>query len=166
MDVSAILKQAGFEKEKSSVGDKPIYVGTYKASLYEVAFMKDNGYGESVYAQFKIIETIEGIPSNSRFPEFNGYFSLAPEKISSKRNGLAKLINGLFSVGVDVDTTHLMESLSNLKGTEVYISGYKQEPRKQVDGVWMEDPDGDVKQAFTFLTQKNAEKKASKSTPF
>ena len=167
MDVSAILKQAGFEKEKSSLGDKPIYVGTYKCSFYDVALMEDKGYGPSVYAQFKIIEALEGVNSNSKFPEFKGYFNLSPEKIANKRNGLAKLINGFFSVGIEVDSTNLIDSLINLKGTEVYISGYKQEPRKQVDGVWQDDPEGEVKQAFSFLTEKNAKKRAEKTaTPF
>jgi hypothetical protein len=163
MDVSELLKTAGFEKEKSTIGDKPILKGTYKASLFDFAFMDDKGYGASVYAQFKITEVLEGTPSNSKFPEFKAYFNLSPDKIASKRNGLAKLINGFFSVGVDVDTTKLEESLEALKGTEVYISAYKQKARKQVDGAWVDDAEGDDKQAFTFLTEKNALKAKEKA---
>lgn len=159
MNVTEALKAAGFKPEKSTAGDKPIFVGTYKATLFDVAKMEDKGYGESIYAQFKIQETLEGRSSASQFPEFKDYYSLAPDKIASKRKGLAKLINGLFSVGVEVDTNNLVESLTNLKGTAVFISGYAQEPRKQVDGQWVDDPDGDTKQGFTFLTEKNAMKR-------
>lgn len=167
MNVTEALKAAGFTPEKSSIGDRLILVGTYKAAFYDCALMEDKGYGQSVYAQFKVTETLEGISSTSKFPEFKAYYSLAPEKIASKRKGLAKLINGFFSIGVEVNTDNLMDSLSALKGTELFISGYKEEPRKQVDGVWQDDPDGDIKQGFTFLTQKNAEKKVQKAgSPF
>ena len=167
MDVTKILEEAGFKPEKSTVGDRQILVGTYKAALYEVVKMEDKGYGESIYAQFKVQETLEGVSSTSKFPEFKAYFNLAPDKIASKRRGLAKLINGLFSVGAEVDTTDVLNSLVSLKGTTVYIAGYKEEPRKQVDANWIEDPDGETRQGFTFLTEKNANKRVQKAgVPF
>ena len=160
MNVSEALKAAGFTPEKSTAGDKPIFIGTYKATLFDVAEMADKGYGASIYAQFKIQETLEGRESKSQFPEFKEYFSIAPDKIASKKKGLAKLINGFFSVGIDVDTTNLMESLTALKGSAVFISGFAKEPRKQNEaGEWVENPDGETKQGFAFLTEKNAMKR-------
>lgn len=171
MNVTDALKNAGYEVEKSTVGDKPIFAGTYKATLFDVALMEDKGYGQSIYAQFKVQETLEGISSHSKFPEFKGYFSLAPESIASKRKGLAKLLNGLFSVGVEVDASDVVQSLISLKGTVVFLSGFAKEPRKNIGTKevpnWVDDPDGEVKQDFAFLTEKNAMKRIkSAAAPF
>lgn len=166
------LKAAGFKAEKSTIGDKLIYEGVYKASLFDVKQAEDKGYGTSIYAAFKIQETLAGTNSNSQYPEFKDYFSTAPDKIASKRKGLAKLINGLFSVGVEINTTDdasLLADLEARKGTVVFIKGYKQEPRRknEATGQWEENPDGDVKQGFTFMTEKNALKEVKKQdAPF
>lgn len=162
MNVTESLKAAGWKPEKSTVGDKFIFTGVYKATLFDVAAMEDKGYGPSIYAQFKIQEVLSGDESFSKFPEFKGYFNTAPDKISNKRSGLVKLLNGLFSVGVEVKTDDVLASLTEAKGTMVYISAYKQEPRKQVDGEWIDDPEGEVKQAFAFMTEAAAQKRAAK----
>lgn len=165
MNVSEALKSAGYKPEKSSVGDKFIFNGIYRASLFDVAAMEDKGYGPSVYAQFKIQETLAGDESRSQYPEFKGYFNTAPDKIANKRSGLVKLLNGLFSAGTDVnvEVENIIEELEKHKGAEVFISAYTQEPRKQVNGEWIDDPDGENKQAFAFMTKANAEKKAAKA---
>jgi len=163
MNVTESLKAAGWKAEKSTVGDKFILTGIYKATLFDVAAMEDKGFGPSIYAQFKIQETLSGDESYSKFPEFKGYFNTAPDKIANKRNGLAKLLNGLFSAGHEVKTDDVVASLTALKGTEVWISAYKQEPRKQVDGEWIDDPEGEIKQGWAFLTPENAAKKSKKA---
>lgn len=162
VDVSALLKEAGFKPEVSTAGDKPILEGVYKATLVEIAKMEDKGYGESIYAQFKISETLFGRESSSQYPEFKDYYSLAADKIASKRNGLAKLINGLFSIGIEVDTTNVVESLNNAKGAEVFITAYAKPTMKQEDDEWVVDDSKPKKQAFTFMTEKNALKEAEK----
>lgn len=164
MNVTEALKAAGYKPEKSTVGDRFIFRGVYRASFFDIARMEDRGYGESAYAQFKIQETMAGDESNSQYPEFKGYFNIDPEKIGNKRNGLVKLLNGLFSAGTEVNTNvdDIFEELAKHKGATVYISAYGQEPRKQVDGEWVDDPDGEIKQAFAFMTEKNAIKKAEK----
>lgn len=159
------LKKAGFKAERSTIGAKPILEGVYRATLVEVAKMEDKGYGESIYAQFKVAEVLAGRESNSQFPEFKAYYSVAPDKIASKRNGLAKLINGLFSVGCEVSgetDEALMASLEAAKGTVCYVKGYKEQPRKKEGDAWVEDTEKDSRQGFTFMTEKNAEKEAIK----
>jgi hypothetical protein len=166
MGITDILKQAGYKPEKSTVGDKPIMKGVFKCLFVDWAREEDKGYGEQVSGQFKIIETLAGSDSRSTFPEFRGYYKTSVEAISSKRNGLAKLLNGFFSVGKNVDTSSdeaLADSLNDLKGSaEVYIKGYDEKPRKKEGDAWVDDPDGALRQGFTFLTEKNALKEAEK----
>lgn len=165
MGIADALKD--YVPEKSTVGEKPTLKGVYKVSLFDVAYMEDKGYGESIYAQFKVVETINGDVSNAKFPEFKGYFNCAPDKVNNKNNGLKKLLDGLFSVGVDVDRSSdeaLMASLQNAKGTTMYINAWRgKKQKKQEDGSWVADEDGGNVQKFAFMTQKLAEGKASKS---
>ena len=170
MGIADALKD--YVPEKSTVGEKPTLKGVYKVSLFDVAYMEDKGYGESIYAQFKVVETISGDQSNAKFPEFKGYFNCAPDKVNNKSNGLGKLLNGLFSVGVEVDKSSdeaLMNSLTALKGTTMYINAWKGKKQKKADdGTWSEDPDGGNVQKFSFMTEKLALGKAKKteSLPF
>lgn len=166
MGVSDILKQAGFKAEKSTVGDKPILKGVYKAMFVDGKLNEPNDYGQSYTAKFKIVEKLSGMDSRSAFPEFVGFFAVDDKNASSPRRGIAKLINGFFSVGKTVDTSSddaLYTSLDNLKGSaEVYITGYKKRAMKQEGGQWVENADADPKQDFAFLTEKNAMKEAEK----
>ncbi len=162
MGIIDTLKAAGFTPEKSEVGGRRILEGTYKASFYDWAEMEDKGFGTSLYAQFKITETLAGADSNSQFPEFKDYYKTSPDNINSKRNGLAKFLNGFFSIGIDIDRSNdeaFATALNNAKGSVLYISAYKGKPVKLVDGSWVDNPDGEAKQKFTFLTEKNAMKK-------
>lgn len=170
MNVTEALKASGFKPEKSTVGDKFIFKGVYRCSFFDVAEQEDKGYGPSIYAQFKIQETLAGDEAspNSKYPEFKGYFNTAPEKIANKRNGLAKLINGLFSAGHEVNTDDVIASLTALKGVDdIFISAYKEKPRKNVGSEsapeWVDDDEADLKQGWAFMTKKNAEKKAAKT---
>lgn len=170
MGITDALKD--YVPEKSTVGEKPTLKGVYKVSLYDVAFMEDKGYGESIYAQFKIDEdgVIAGDKTYSKFPEFKAYFNCSADG-ANKKNGLKKLLDGLFSVGVDVDKSSddaLMASLTSLKGTTMYINAWKgKKQRKKEDGTWEAEPDGGSVQKFVFMTEKNALAKAKKSeVPF
>lgn len=170
MGIADALK--GFVPQKSTEGERPTLKGVYKASLFDVAYMPDKGYGESIYAQFKVMETISGDVSNAKFPEFKGYFNCAPDKINNKVNGLGKLINGLFSVGVEVDMTSdeaLMRDLTSAKGTVMFINAWKGKKQKKDEaGNWAEDPEGGSVQKFVFMTEKNAlgKKSAKSDLPF
>jgi hypothetical protein len=167
MGISDLLKQAGYTPEKSTIGDKPIMKGIYKAMFVDWKVQEDKGYGESIRADFKITEKLSGSDSHSQFPEFVGFFNTSAEKINSKKNGLAKLLNGFFSVGINVDSSTdeaLASSLNEKKGSaEVYIKGYKKDPKmKDSEGNWVDNPDGSPKQDFCFLTFSNAKKEAEK----
>lgn len=171
MSITEALKNAGYVAEKSTAGGKRILTGIYKCAFVSFKPQEDKGYGESIRADFKIEEKLSGDEPYSQFPEFVGFFSTHPDKIASKRNGLAKLLDGLFSVGIDVDKSSdekLSESLNNAINASVYISAYIQKPQKKDGDKWVENPDADPKQGFTFMTQKNAEKEAKKkeSAPF
>lgn len=167
MGISDVLKQAGYTPEKSTAGDKPVLKGIYKAMFVDFKNEPDGKFGPQIMAKFQITEKLSGMDSRSTFPQFTGYYKTDEKNASSKRGGIAKLLNGFFSVGVNVDTSSdeaLIESLTSLKGSaEVYISAYKKSPRKRNEqGEWVDNPDGDVKQDFTFMTQKNAEREAAK----
>lgn len=160
--VSELLQQAGYKKEKSTSGEKPILEGIYKATLVEVAKIEDKGYGEAIYAQFKINEVLHGMQSKSQYPEFKDYYSLAPDKIASKRSGLAKLLNGLFSVGIEADP----DKLEDQKGAEVFIAAYKQKKMSKNDDGSFAELEGEYKQGYTFMTEANAVKEAKKKGGF
>lgn len=171
MGIADALKD--YVPEKSTVGEKPVLKGVYKVSLFDVAYMEDKGYGESIYAQFKIDDdgVIAGDKTYSKFPEFKGYFNCSADKVNNKNNGLKKLLDGLFSVGVDVDKSSdeaLMANLASLKGTTMYINAWRGKKQKKADdGTWAEDPEGGSVQKFVFMTEKNALAKAKKSeVPF
>lgn len=166
MGVSDILKSAGFKQEKSTEGDKPVLKGVYKVLFVEGKLGEANQYGHSYIAKFKVIETLAGKESKSAFPEFAGFYDIA-EKAADKKKGIAKLLNGFFSVGINVDSStdeKLYESLDSLKGSaEVYVKAFEKKPRKQdAEGNWVDNPEGVIKQDFSFMTAVNAEKEAVK----
>lgn len=168
MGVSDILKGAGFKAEKSTEGDKPVLKGVYKALFVEGKLAEPNQYGHSYVAKFKIVETLSGKESKSGFPEFAGFYDVA-DKAADKKKGIAKLLNGFFSVGINVDSSTdeaLYESLDSLKGSaEVYVKAFEKKPRKQdEEGNWVDNPDGVIKQDFSFMTALNATKEAEKQS--
>ena len=173
MGIADALKD--YVPEKSTVGEKPTLKGVYKVSLFDVAYMEDKGYGESIYAQFKVTDdgVIAGDKTYSKFPEFKGYFNCSADKVNNKNNGLKKLLDGLFSVGVDVDKSSdeaLLASLQSLKGTTMYINAWKGKKQKKDETSatgWSEDEGAAPVQKFAFMTEANAVKKAKQSeVPF
>ncbi len=169
MGISDILKQGGFKQEKSTVGDKPILKGVYKAMFVEGKLNELNQYGQSYTAKFKVTEKLSGMDSFSQFPEFVGFFAVDEANALSAKKGIKKLLNGFFSVGINIDSSTdeaLYSSLDAQKGSAiVYITGYKKSPKKKDEsGNWVANPDADDKQDFAFMTEKNAVKEASKQT--
>jgi len=167
MGITDILKQAGFKPEKSTVGDRPILKGIYKAMFVEGKLNDKNQYGQSYTAKFKVVETLAGNDSRSSFPEFVGFFAVDEANALSAKKGIKKLLNGFCSVGININTSSdeaLYESLDAQKGSaEVYVSGYKKKAMKQDEGGnWVENPDAEVRQDFAFLTEANAVKEAEK----
>lgn len=165
MSITGALKSAGYQPEKSTAGDKPILEGVYKCLFVDYKNDPEGKFGPQLGASFKIAERMAGTESHSTFPEFQGYYKTDAESAGSKRNGLAKLLNGFFSVGLKVDTTSdetLIDSLNGLKGSaEVYIKAYKQ-AKMEKQGEEYVEVEGEFKQAFTFMTEKNAQKEAEK----
>lgn len=167
MSITGALKAGGFKPEVSTAGDKPIFEGVYKAMFTEWKDEPEGKFGPQLMAAFKITETLAGRDSSSAFPEFRDYYKTDEEGATSKRNGIAKLVNGFFSVGKNIDQSSdeaFFESLNGLVGTaEVYIKGYKKQPMKQEGDEWTEDTSKSPRQAFTFMTEKNALKEADKA---
>lgn len=170
MSITGALNKAGYKQEVSTAGDKPILTGVYKAMFVDFKNDPNGQYGAQLSAQFKIVERLAGRESKSTFPEFTGYYKTDEKYSASKRNGIAKLLNGFFSVGIQINTSSdeaLMESLNSQKGVaEVYIKGYSKKAQKNTGTkeapVWEEDDTKAPKQDFTFMTKVNAEKEAKK----
>lgn len=166
MSITGSLKQGGFKPEVSTAGDKPILDGVYKAMFVDYKNDPEAQYGPQLMSAFKVTETLAGRDSRSTFPEFKDYYKTDEESAISKRNGVAKLVNGFFSVGLNVDQSSdeaFFASLDCLKGSaEVYIKGYSKKPQKKEGDTWVEDSSKSPRQAFTFMTEKNAIKEANK----
>ena len=164
MGITDALKD--YVPEKSTVGEKPTLKGVYKVFLFDVAYMEDKGYGESIYCQFKIADdgVIAGDKTYSKFPEFKEYYN---------EKKMKKLLDGLFSVGIDVDKSSdeaLLANLQSLKGTTMYINAWKGKKQKKDESSatgWSTDEEGGMVQKFAFMTEKNAVKKAkAEAAPF
>lgn len=170
MSIVDSLKSAGYVPEKSTVGDKQILEGVYKCMFVDYKNEPEGKFGPQIMAKFQIVEKLSGKDSWSSFPQFTDYYKTDDANVNSKRNGLAKLLNGFFSMGLNIDQSSdeaLMSSLESLKGTaEVYIKGYVKEPMKNVgtkeSPEWVKNEEGENRQAFSFMTLKNAEKEAAK----
>lgn len=166
MGVTDILKSAGYVPEKSTVGDRPILKGVYKVMFVDGKKEEPNQYGQSYSAAFKVVERLAGTDSRSSFPEFKGFFGIDEANASSAKKGIKKLINGFFSVGIQLDLSSdesLYTSLDAKKGSaELYVTGYKKRAMKQVDGEWVENTEAEARQDFAFMTKVNAEKEAAK----
>ena len=166
MSITSALKGAGYVPEKSTAGDKPILKGVYKCLFVDFKNEPDGKFGPQMMAKFQIVEKLSGMDSRSTFPQFTAYYKTDDESSASKRNGIAKLLNGFYSVGKSIDTSSdetLLAALEEMKGScEVFISAFKKSPRKEVDGQWVDNPDGEAKQDFSFMTEKNAKKEAEK----
>lgn len=170
MSISEALKNAGYKPEKSTAGDKPILKGVYRCQMVEWKNDPEGKFGPQVSAAFKIVEKLAGDDSRSTFPEFKGYYKADEKSASSKRNGVAKLLNGFFSVGANVDSSSdeaFASSMDKLVGTaEVFIKGYVKEPQKNIGTdeapEWVKNEEASPKQDFTFFTEANAKKEAAK----
>jgi len=166
MNIIDRLKAAGYTPELSKSGEMPIFEGTYKATLIEISSIPDNGYGESILAKFQATECLEG-DEYGLGKKFSDFYSTSDENISNNRKGLAKLLNGLFSVGIEVDGT--VESLERQLGSaEVFINAYKKQKmqKDESSATGWSKIEGEFKQAFTFMTEKNALKESKKQLPF
>ena len=170
MGVTDVLKQAGFKPEKSTVGDKPILKGIYKVMFVDGEVGKENEYGQSYIAKFKITEKLSGNDSRSTFPEFVGFFGIDEATAMNPKKGIKKLINGFCSVGININVESdeaMYEAFNSQKGSaELFVSGYKKRAVKNIgtkeNPEWVENPDADAKQDFAFMTEKNAKKEADK----
>lgn len=165
MSITEALKGAGYKQEVSTIGDKPILEGVYKCLFVDFKDEPEGKFGPQLMGEFKIAEKLSGTDSRSTFSEFRDYYKTDAEGAGSKSSGIAKLLNGFFSVGLKVDTSSdeaMLGSLSALKGTaEVYIKAYKKQKMRK-EGDEFVEVEGEYKQGFTFMTLKNAEKEAAK----
>ena len=156
MSYKEVLESLGYKKEVSTAGDIPIYEGIFKATLVDAREMEDKGYGTSIWCQFHLNESLAGndYAVGSKISEF---YNTSPDKIASKINGLGKLLNGLFSVGIDANP----DDLESMKASEVFLNLYKKKKMKK-EGDGFVEVEGEFKQGISFLTEKNALKKAER----
>lgn len=169
MSITSALKDAGFVPEKSTVGDKIILTGIYKCLFVDYKNEPDGKFGPQLMAKFQITERLSGSDSHSTFPQFTDYYKTDAENVGNKRKGLGKLIDGFLSIGKVVDQSSdeaMFTSLDSLKGSaEVFLKASVREPVKEEpkgSGNWVANPDGEDKQQFSFLTEKNALKLSTK----
>lgn len=177
MGFTDVMKQAGYEPKASTVGDKTVYTGIYKMLMVGAEDKRDakwdNGDpNSSVVGKFKIVERLAGDePYKSDYPEVTGYYSTSEKDATNRKKGIAKLLDGLASVGVaasGADDDSTVEKLKSLVGSaEVYMklspdwknvkddAGNWSKKKKDEDGV-----DVAPFQAHSFLTEANAKKLA------
>ena len=177
MSFTKAMKESGYEPKASTAGDKTIYNGVYKLILSEFKNEPDGKWDDGqpkpqVVAGFKITERIAGSDVyKSDYPDVKGYYSTSDELASNRKKGIAKLIDGFMSVGINVNGATDEETIQNIQAQiavgEVYMNLFPDWRNVKDDaGNWSKkkkDEDGiDVApfQNHNFLTLKNAEKKA------
>lgn len=177
MSFTKAMKEAGYEPKASTSGDKVVYNGIYKLMLTEFKNEPDGKWDDGqpkpqVVAGFKVSERMSGTDVfKSDYPDVKGYYATDEKNASNRKKGIAKLIDGFMSVGVNVNGKDDAETLANITAqigaTEVYMklfpdwrnvkdeSGNWSKKKKDEDGI-----DLPAFQGHSFLTQKNAEKLA------
>lgn len=177
MSFTNAMKEAGYEPKASTAGDKTIYNGIYKLMLTEFKNEPDGKWDDGtpkpqVVAGFKVTERLAGSDVyKSDYPDVKGYYSTDDKTAANRKKGIAKLIDGFMSVGINVNGKDDEETISNIQSKiavgEVYMKLFPDWRNvKDEDGNWSKkkkDDDGiDIApfQNHSFLTQKNAEKMA------
>ena len=177
MSFTKAMKDAGYEPKASTAGDKNIYNGIYKAMLTEFKNEPDGKWDDGqpkpqVVAGFKVTETLAGSDIyKSDYPDAKGYYATDEKNAANRKKGIAKLIDGFMSVGINVNGKDDDETLAKLTAQiavgEVYLKLFPDWRNvKDEGGNWSKkkkDEDGIDLPAFqghSFLTQKNAEKMA------
>lgn len=177
MSFTKAMQDAGYEPKASTAGDKVIYNGVYKLMLTEFKDEPDSKWDDGtpkpqVVAGFKVTERLAGTDVfKSDYPDVKGYYSTADDIAANRKKGIAKLIDGFMSVGINVRGQSDEETIANITAQiavgEVYMNLFPDWRNVKDDsGNWSKkkkDDDGiDVApfQNHNFLTQKNADKKA------
>ena len=178
MSFTKAMQESGYEPKASTSGDKTIHNGVYKLMLTEFKNEPDGKWDDGspksqVVAGFKVTERLAGSEVyKSDYPDVRGYYSTDAKNAADRKKGIAKLIDGFMSVGINVNGKSDEETISNINNQiavgEVYMHLFPdwRNVKNDETGAWSKkkkDEDGiDVApfQNHTFLTLKNAEKKA------
>ena len=157
MSIVDKLKASGFKAEKSTEGEYQPLEGTYKVNFVSAKKMPANEKGgEQLLVEFKVVETLDGQASYSKFNEFKKYLALEGEKELDPKKGIKFIINALFTAGYEVnqETDEIMfESIQAGLGTELYVRAWGWKPE-----------DGDkARQMFSVMKEDVALKKANKT---
>jgi hypothetical protein len=178
MGFTDVLKSVGYEPKASTAGDKLVHDGIYKLLLTKVENKPDNKWDDGqpnpqVTTEWKVVERLAGtdVPK-SDYPDVRGYYSTSNELCHNRKKGIAKLLDGLKSVGVDATgptDEETIEKLVSLVGSaEVYMKLFPDWRNvKDEGGNWSKkkkDENGvDIApfQGHSFLTEKNALKMAA-----
>lgn len=180
MSFTKAMQDAGYTPKASTTGDKVVYNGIYKLALVGFESKPDNKWDDGqpnpqVIAKFKILPEGGRLAGTdvfkSDYPEVTGYYSTSDELAGNRKKGIAKLIDGLLSVGINVSRPTDEETLAEIQkvigSAEVYMKLFPDWKNVKDDvGNWSKkkkDDDGiDIApfQGHSFLTEKNAEKLA------
>ena len=121
MSFTKAMKDAGYEPKASTAGDKVVYNGVYKLMLTEFKNEPDSKWDDGqpkpqVVAGFKVTERLAGTDIfKSEYPDVKGYYSTADDMASNRKKGIAKLIDGFMSVGINVNGADDDATLENIK---------------------------------------------------
>ena len=178
MSFTEAMKSAGYEPKASTAGDKNVYNGIYKCMLTEFKDEPDAKWDDGqpkpqVIAGFKVVDRLAGSEIyKSDYADCRGYYSTSDELATNRKKGIAKLLDGFKSVGINVMGATDEETIENIKGkvgaAELYIKLYPdwRNVKDETTGEWSKkkkDDDGielPAFQAHSFLTEKNADKMA------
>lgn len=177
MSFTKAMQDAGYEPKASTSGDKVVYNGIYKAMLTEFKNEPDGKWDDGtpkpqVIAGFKVTDRLAGTDIfKSDYADFRGYYATDEKNAANRKKGIAKLIDGFQSVGINVNGKLDEEVIANITGQiasgEVYVKLFPDWRNvKDENENWSKkkkDDDGvDIApfQNHNFLTQKNAEKMA------
>ena len=177
MSFTKAMQEAGYEPKASTSGDKTIYNGIYKFMMTEFKNEPNGKWDDGqpkpqVIAGFKVTDRLAGTDVyKSDYADVRGYYATDEKNAANRKRGIAKLIDGLISVGINVNGKTDDETIQNLTNqigvAEVYMKLFPDWKNvKDDEGNWSKkkkDEDGiDIApfQNHSFLTQKNAEKMA------
>lgn len=177
MSFTKAMKEAGYEPKASTSGDKTIYNGIYKLMLTEFKNEPDAKWDDGqpkpqVIGGFKVTDRLAGSEVyKSEYADVKGYYATDEKNAANRKKGIAKLIDGFMSVGINVNGKDDAETIEKITAQiavgEVYMKLFPDWRNvKDEGGNWSKkkrDEDGIDLPAFqnhSFLTQKNAEKMA------
>lgn len=156
MGLDDVLKGYIPVENEDDSGFKP-FKGTYKASVSRLALDTHEQYGERYELELVVTETLDGDEANSR---------KLWRRYAKDEEGLKKLLNDLFTAGIEVPRGSEEEFNSNLGvalDKEVTLRAWSWLPEKKVDGTSIPEEERVPRQQFKIVSSKKVKIKAKKA---